>query len=57
MDLEYLNGNQEIAIKDNLKMIKEMELAKWGGLMDHIILDNGRMGFRMDMERWILAMA
>jgi len=54
--MEYFNGNLEIDIKVSFLKIKETELDKWDGLTNHIILDNGKMVFRMDLEKWLLVM-
>jgi len=54
MALVNLNGQAEINILGNLKMMKWMEKDKWDGLMVQSILDNGKMEFRMDLGEWFL---
>lgn len=47
MELEYINGNQEIDIKDNFLKIKEMVQEICFGLIVQIFQVNGKMEFRM----------
>lgn len=46
----YIVGQMVIDMKDNLKMIWEMDLAQCIGMMVHFIRDNGNRGFKMEKE-------
>jgi hypothetical protein len=56
MDMEYLIGKVVIYIRAVIKMMKEMDMGKCIGLMDHVIKDNGNKEFSMDKEEWYFQM-
>lgn len=48
MDKEYLNGQMEESIKDNIKMIRKVDMEKSLGQMEKSIKDNGLMENKME---------
>lgn len=56
MDMEYSIGKVVIYIRAIIKMMKEMDMEKCTGLMDHVIRDSGNKGFSMGKEEWYFQM-
>jgi hypothetical protein len=54
---ESLDGQVVIFTEENIKMMKEMAMGKWSGLMEVNMLDNGLKGYSMVMEKWYFLMA
>jgi hypothetical protein len=53
---EYLPGLLEIYTEVAIKMMREMVMEKWDGLMEVIILENGSEAFNMGTEKLFFQM-
>jgi hypothetical protein len=53
---EYLPGLLEIYTEVAIKMMREMDMEKWDGLMEVIILENGTEAFNMGTEKLFFQM-
>lgn len=51
VDMEFSLGRRETFTLENTKMMKEMDMAKWFGLMGQCIKENGSEAFSMVMVK------
>jgi hypothetical protein len=56
MGMEFLNGKVEIFTVDSIKMMREMVMERWFGLMNHNTTVNGSEESKMGLVQWFSPM-